>query len=209
MEHDIFWQVHDSHQVHIVLHPIHPLSSHCIRFHHTTHHIIQCHLILTSFYIMLHHTMYLQNMQIFLDHTELQVLPTPPGVEVRLHQAGTAATSLLWPLKVLPIYIQRSFCWMTLHYSVCLLFEQQWCAIAMKLTVFVVVDHKICMMGICNLVMQPLLILASYYIQKWAELGRWKTIFRSLQRRTAISRAMQVLCRQSKLDDAKDRHRGF
>ena len=33
------------------------------------------------------------------------------------------------------------------------IFEQQWCAIAMKLTVFVVVDHKICMMGICNLVM--------------------------------------------------------
>ena len=90
--------VHGSHQVHITLHPIHPLSSHHIRLHYTTHHIIQFHLILTSFdtcYI----TMYLHNMQVCLDHTELQVLPTPPGVEVRLHQAGTAATSLLWPLK--------------------------------------------------------------------------------------------------------------
>ena len=62
MEHDIFWQtfchmVH-RHQIHIALHSIHPLSSHHIRLHYTTHHIIQCHLILTSFDIMIHHNVF-------------------------------------------------------------------------------------------------------------------------------------------------------
>ena len=48
------WQPPNTHS----LHSIHPLSSHHIRLHYPAHHIIQCHLILTSFDIMIHHNVF-------------------------------------------------------------------------------------------------------------------------------------------------------